>query len=83
MIYFCIDVKISQEGIGEGLEEAAGIATEETDLVEACKTGFFTHFLSLLMEVDFSHIALSPRLGQRDPVDDDVGGGGRRSVVSR
>ena len=45
MIFFCIDVKISQEGIGEGLEEAAGIATEETDLVEACKTGFF-FFLS-------------------------------------
>ena len=28
-------------------------------------------------------IALVLRLGQRDPVDDDVGGGGRRSVVSR
>jgi len=26
---------------------------------------------------------LQDRLGQRDPVDDDVGGGGRRSVVSR
>ena len=46
--------------------------------VEDYRTGTITYFTLLFMI-----IALVPRLGQRDPVDDDVGGGGRRSVVSR
>ena len=47
--------------------------------VEDCRSGAFPYLPSLL----FMIIALVPRHGQRDPVDDDVGGGGRRSVVSR
>ena len=46
--------------------------------VEDYRTGTITYFTLLFMI-----IALVLRLGQRDPVDDDVGGGGRRSVVSR
>ena len=45
-LYFYVDDQKSQEGIGEGLGEA-GIATEENELVEACKTGFITLFFHL------------------------------------
>ena len=44
--------------------------------VEDYRTGTITYFTLLFMI-----IALVLRLGQRDPVDDDVGGGGRRSVA--
>ena len=59
----------------EGSEVVKIVAAE----VEDYRTGTITYLLSLL----FMIIALVPRLGQRDPADDDVGGGGRRSVVSR
>ena len=61
--------------MGEGSEVVEIVAAEVEDYI----TGTFTYLPSLL----FIIIALVPRLGQRDPVDDDVGGGGRRSVVSR
>ena len=61
--------------MGEGSEVVEIVAAE----VEDYRTGTITYLPSLL----FIIIALVPRLGQRDPVDDDVGGGGRRSVVSR
>ena len=64
-----------QERMEEGSEVVKIVAAE----VEDYRTGTITYLLSLL----FMIIALVPRLGQRDPADDDVGGGGRRSVVSR
>ena len=60
----------------EGGSEVVEIVTAE---VEDCRTGTVTYLPSL----HFIITALVPRLGQRDPGDDNVGGGGRRSVVSR
>ena len=61
------------------IEEGSEVVEIVTAEVEDCRTGTVTYLPSL----HFIITALVPRLGQRDPGGDNVGGGGRRSVVSR
>ena len=64
--------------IQERMEGGSEVVKIVAAKVEDYRTGTITYFTLLFMI-----IALVLRLGQRDPVDDDVSGGGRRSVVSR
>ena len=76
---FMLMIKIPRRGSGRvwGKRGSRPRRTNWSRLARQVSSLFF----SILM--DLSHISLSPRLGQRDPVDDDVGGASRRSVVSR